>query len=39
MTCTDSTADRTWSAGCTGISRPAVPRPVPRPSQAQGQQL
>jgi hypothetical protein len=30
MTCTDSTADRTRSADCTGISRLPVPRPVPR---------
>ena len=28
MTCTDSTADRTRSAGHTGILRPSVPRPV-----------
>jgi hypothetical protein len=30
LTCADSTADRTRSAGCTGTSQPAVPRPVPR---------
>ena len=30
LTCTDSTADRTGSAGSTGISRLPVPRPVPR---------
>jgi len=30
VTCTDSTADRTRSADCTGISRLPVPRPVPR---------
>jgi hypothetical protein len=30
LTRTDDTADRTWSADCTGISQPAVPRPVPR---------
>jgi hypothetical protein len=28
MTCTDSTADRTRSADCTGFSRPPVPRPA-----------
>ena len=33
MTCTETTADRTGSADCTGISRPAVPRPVPRASR------
>ena len=32
VTCTDSMADRTGSADCTGISRPPVPRPVPRPA-------
>jgi hypothetical protein len=30
LTCTDDTADRTWSPDCTGISGPAVPRRVPR---------
>src|SRR6266704_7008396 len=30
LTCTDSTADRTRGADCTGISQLPVPRPVPR---------
>ena len=30
VTCTDSTVDRSDGTGCTGISRRAVPRPVPR---------
>src|SRR5437899_12505426 len=37
LTCTDTTTDRTQSAGCTGNMRPAVPRPVPRPSRSLSQ--
>ena len=33
LTCTDSTANRTGSPDCTGISQPPVPRPIPRPSR------
>jgi hypothetical protein len=35
LPCTDSTTDGTGSTDCTGISRPAVPRPVPRLLQSE----